>query len=181
MLPTPEVVEAVAEELQNRGLVRLVVDPVLVSTSGDALATAGVADALKQHLLPLATVITPNIPEACKLLGDGRAITDVEAMRAAAEELHRYGPQWVLIKGGHLVGASAEHNGGAAAEEAAALAGPPAVVTDVLFDGKNMMELTEPYVSTGNTHGTGCSLASAIAAELAKGADVSTAVRRAKK
>ena len=54
--------------------------------------------------------------------------------------------QWVLIKGGHLVGASAEHNGGAAAEEAAALAGPPAVVTDVLFDGKNMMELTEPYV-----------------------------------
>ncbi|KAI3425347.1 hypothetical protein D9Q98_009111 [Chlorella vulgaris] len=177
MLPTPEIVEAVAAELQERGLVRLVVDPVLVSTSGDALAVSGVVEALKTHLLPLATIVTPNVPEASKLL-DGRSITDLAGMRAAAEALHRYGPQWVLIKGGHLVEGDEE------AEVAAELGlapPPPRVVTDVLFDGRSWFELTEPHISTGNTHGTGCSLASAIAAELAKGADVATAVKRAKK
>lgn len=179
MLPTPEVVEAVAQELQAQGLVKLVVDPVLVSTSGDALATAGVVEAIRAHLFPLATIVTPNVPEASKLL-DGRSIADLDGMKAAAEELHRYGPQWVLIKGGHLISEAGQ--GGLPELDAwpEGLA-PQRTVTDVLFDGKNMIELSEPYISTGNTHGTGCSLASAIAAELAKGADVATAVRLAKK
>ncbi|KAL4420336.1 hypothetical protein ABPG77_006143, partial [Micractinium sp. CCAP 211/92] len=180
MLPTPEVVEAVAEELQAQGLVKLVVDPVLVSTSGDALATTGVAEAIKAHLLPLATIVTPNIPEASKLLDD-RPILSIDTMKAAAEELHRYGPQWVLIKGGHLAASEAadpthpdDHHGEGPAAQ-------PGTVTDILFDGKNMIELTERHISTGNSHGTGCSLASAIAAELAKGSDVVTAVRHARK
>ncbi|PSC75210.1 thiamine biosynthetic bifunctional enzyme chloroplastic isoform C [Micractinium conductrix] len=181
MLPTPEVVEAVAEELQAQGLVKLVVDPVLVSTSGDALATNGVAEAIKTHLLPLATIVTPNIPEASKLL-DGRPINGIEGMKAAAEELHRYGPQWVLIKGGHLAG-QVTHPDDQEGDAGAGLLHSvrPGMVTDILFDGKNMIELSEPHISTGNNHGTGCTLASTIAAELAKGADVSTAVRRAKK
>jgi hydroxymethylpyrimidine kinase/phosphomethylpyrimidine kinase/thiamine-phosphate diphosphorylase len=141
MLPTPEIVAAVAQELQDGGLVRLVVDPVLVATSGDALAATGVVEALKAHLLPLATVVTPNIPEASKLL-DGLAITDLAGMRAAAEELHRYGPQWVLIKGGHL----ADSEQAAAADPSGGGGGPVRVVTDVLFDGRNMIELQEPHI-----------------------------------
>ncbi|GAB4815842.1 hypothetical protein N2152v2_002888 [Parachlorella kessleri] len=194
------VVEAVAEALQQHAMGCVVVDPVTVSTSGDALATQGVVEAIQTHLLPIATIVTPNIPEASALLGGkrityvesiptppyptqtpqmshiagGKRITDVESMRHAAREIHQFGCQYVLVKGGHL----ATMDGGVG--EGSGPGGPP-MVTDVLFDGRNFLELSEPYIRAGNTHGTGCTLASAIAAELAKGRDMPSAVKRAKR
>lgn len=168
MLPSVEAVEAVADELTAMGYFPpLVVDPVLVATSGDALAEAGVAAAVAGRLFPLATIVTPNVAEAEALLG-GRPIADVEDMRAAAADLHALGPQWVLVKGGHLAG-----GGGAGGGR-----GPD--VVDVLYDGKNFFELAAPHVATDNAHGTGCTLAAALAAALATGADVPAAVRTAK-
>ena len=165
MLPSVEVVEAVADEITAIGCFPpLVVDPVLIATSGDALAEGGVARALASRLFPLATIVTPNIHEAEALLddgGQGRKITDVDGMKAAAENLHALGPQWVVVKGGHLP-----------------LAGQ---VVDVLFDGKNFIEFKSPYLESANLHGTGCTMAATIAAELAKGSDVVSAVQAAKK
>jgi hydroxymethylpyrimidine kinase/phosphomethylpyrimidine kinase/thiamine-phosphate diphosphorylase len=172
MLPCIEAVEAVADELASMGnFPPLIVDPVLVATSGDALAEAGVAQALAGRLFPLATLITPNINEASVLLG-GRTIADVDGMRMAAQDLHALGPQWVLVKGGHLpLDALADGEDLVGAE----------VVVDVLYDGTNFYEMRAPYIRTQNSHGTGCTLAAYIAAEIAKGSDVPSAVRTAKK
>ncbi|RMZ54906.1 hypothetical protein APUTEX25_000423 [Auxenochlorella protothecoides] len=162
----------------------LVLDPVLLSTTGDSLAQPGVEAMLREHLFPLATLITPNLPEAAALLGDGRAIVDLEGMRAAARELHALGPSWVLVKGGHLPAEARREAAGRGA--AAASSGPEQpsrqqTVTDVLFDGRTMLELSEPLVVSDNVHGTGCCLATAIACELARGHSVLAAVRRAKR
>ncbi|EFJ50063.1 hypothetical protein VOLCADRAFT_89047 [Volvox carteri f. nagariensis] len=162
MLPNAEAVHVVAERLP------LVVDPVLVSTSGHSLAEGGVAAALLRDLLPLATLATPNIPEAEALLGAG-SIQTVDDMRRAARELQlRTGCSAVLVKGGHLKPVC-----GAAAEA-------PAEVVDVLYDGEQIHELRAAWVRTENTHGTGCTLASAIAAELAKGLPLLAAVTAAR-
>jgi hydroxymethylpyrimidine kinase/phosphomethylpyrimidine kinase/thiamine-phosphate diphosphorylase len=188
MLGCSSTVEAVAEELSIWGPPPIVLDPVLIATSGDSLASGGVAQAIVQHLFPLATIVTPNIPEACRLLDDeGRVIIDVDGMKAAAEELMRLGkPKYVLIKGGHL-----NHTGSGDGSGTIGGGGtpppPPSLlsssisrkeVVDILYDGRIMLELRSPWVPTNNTHGTGCTLSSAIAAELAKGADVAEAVRR---
>ncbi|KXZ50218.1 hypothetical protein GPECTOR_17g855 [Gonium pectorale] len=147
----------------------LVVDPVLVSTSGHSLAEGGVAAALLRSLLPLATLATPNIPEAEALLGCG-PIRSVEDMRRAAQELQvRTGCGAVLVKGGHLRPSSSSAADADAAE-----------VVDVLYDGHQLHELRGAWVHTGNTHGTGCTLASAIAAELAKGLPLLSAVAAAR-
>ena len=135
MLPSLESVECIADELSSLGVFpALIVDPVLVATSGDPLAEVGVAHALSARLFPLATVVTPNVHEASVLLG-GRTITDVEGMKTAAEELHAFGPQWVLVKGGHLGvqnGVGEKYGGGD--------------VVDVLFDGRNFIEMRAPYI-----------------------------------
>jgi hydroxymethylpyrimidine kinase/phosphomethylpyrimidine kinase/thiamine-phosphate diphosphorylase len=193
----------------------LVVDPVLVTTSGHALATDGVASTLLRELFPLATVVTPNLDEAAVLLAAAEAqaaagaagagasesnnvqkfggalfkprgpvIDSLEAMRDAAKRLHEAGkPRYVLLKGGHLAAAEAaarqngaDESGGNAANPSS----PPLEAIDVLYDGRNFLELRAPYVRTGNTHGTGCTLAAAVAAELAQGRSVADAVAAAK-
>jgi hydroxymethylpyrimidine kinase/phosphomethylpyrimidine kinase/thiamine-phosphate diphosphorylase len=165
MLGSVENVKAVAEEVQHLRQQRsqwtpLVVDPVLISSSGSALATQGLESALKEHIFPISTIITPNIPEASALLG-GMTIDSVEAMKTAATVLYAMGPQYVLIKGGHL-NDSSRH------------------AVDVLYDGKIITEFSKPLLQCENTHGTGCSLSSAIASYIAAGDSVVEAVEKAK-
>ncbi|KAG2498573.1 hypothetical protein HYH03_003324 [Edaphochlamys debaryana] len=199
MLPTAEAVEAVAERIAaHRAALAsaspsapcppLVVDPVLVSTSGHSLAEGSVAGALLRRLLPMAALATPNIPEAEALLGWG-PIASVPDMRRAAQELQeKTGCGAVLVKGGHLrpshPGPGAHGNGGGGGltrgwcGTAVPVGGHEAV--DVLYDGVRHTELRGAWVDTGNTHGTGCTLASAIAAELAKGLPLLPAVTAAR-
>jgi len=165
MLGTAEIAIAVAEGLAppvSAGrLPHLVVDPVMVAKSGDALLGREAIATLIEAVLPLATVLTPNLPEAGVLLGARPADTTKE-MQRAAERLRRLlrddGQRFVLLKGGHLAGDA----------------------TDLLFDGDRMIELTAPRVATRNTHGTGCTLSAAIAALLAHGIEPVAAVRQAK-
>lgn len=160
MLADPAVIELVAEKLRGRNDIAKVIDPVMVATSGARLITDDAIKALKENLLPLATVITPNIPEAETLSGMTlRCRADV---REAARRLNGTFGCAVLIKGGHAVGDL----------EAA---------EDTLFDGKEFLASTMPWISNPvSTHGTGCSLAAALAAELALGRDLKTAVEGAK-
>jgi len=153
MLSTEELVEGVAAAIQEAGLENYVLDPVMVATSGDRLLAAEAEARIREHLLPLATVVTPNLDEASLLLG--RPVRDVAAMREAARELVALGARAALMKGGHLIG--------------------PEVV-DVLFDGAEFHEWSRPRLDTRNTHGTGCTLSAAIAAGLAHGRPLVTAV-----
>ncbi|KAK9842361.1 hypothetical protein WJX81_008532 [Elliptochloris bilobata] len=165
MLPSTDAVAVVADAVVAHGVRNLVVDPVLVATSGDALADDSVAGALRARLFPLAALVTPNLAEAATLLG-GRRIDSVDAMKDAARDLHASGPAAVLVKGGHLPA------------DAPGVAANTAV--DVLYDGREMTVLVGPRVDTANTHGTGCTTASAVAAELAKGLSMRKAVEAAK-
>ncbi|HEY8514343.1 MAG TPA: bifunctional hydroxymethylpyrimidine kinase/phosphomethylpyrimidine kinase [Candidatus Binatia bacterium] len=155
MLGRAEIVEVVAERLA-RLRAPLVVDPVMVATSGDALLDAAGATALRERLLPLARLVTPNLDEAAALVG--RPVHDVAAMRDAARAIQALGPRAVLVKGGHLTD----------------------VACDVLLDGDALHELTAPRVDVPRLHGTGCTLSAAIAALLARGASLLDAVRTAK-
>ncbi len=155
MLASAPIVETVAAVLAHAAA-PLVVDPVAVSKHGDSLLSAGTLDAVKQRLLPLATVVTPNLLEAELLTG--MTITDEAAMLAAAKVISALGPQWVLVKGGHL----------------------PGNPVDLLFDGRRAIRLPGQRIASRHTHGTGCTLASAIASYLALGADVPGAVESAK-
>ena len=156
MLANAAIIEVVAAKIKEHALPFVVVDPVMVAKSGDRLLREDALVAF-QKLLPLADVLTPNIPEAEDLLG--RPVTTDEEIREAARELQSLGPRNVLVKGGH-------REGGAA--------------TDVLFDGRNFHEFASPRIDTTSTHGTGCTLASAIAAFLARQETVSEAVKHAK-
>ena len=165
MLGTADVAVAVAEGLAAPiaagRLPHLVVDPVMVAKSGDTLLGREAIATLVEAVLPLATVLTPNLPEAGVLL-DARPADTVKEMQRMAERLRRLlrddGRRFVLLKGGHLSGDA----------------------TDLLFDGDRMIELTAPRVETRNTHGTGCTLSAAIAALLANGIEPVAAVRQAK-
>ncbi|XP_054804036.1 thiamine biosynthetic bifunctional enzyme TH1, chloroplastic isoform X2 [Prosopis cineraria] len=159
MLPSPGIVKVLCRSLGEFPVKALVVDPVMVSTSGDVLAGPSVLAGFREELLPLANIVTPNIKEASVLLG-GMPVRSVSDMRAAAKLIHDMGPRNVLVKGGDLPNSSD--------------------AIDVLFDGEGFYELCSSRVNTRNTHGTGCSLASCIAAELAKGSSVLEAVRAAK-
>jgi len=161
MLGGEEILGVVAEYGSAGRLPPLVVDPVMITTSGDPLFS-GDAAAYLDRLGPIATVLTPNLPEAERLLG--RAIAGIDDMREAARALAAHGPRAVMVKGGHAAG------GGAAAE----------VVVDVLWCEGRMLDLAAPRVATGNTHGTGCTLAAAIAARLALGHALPQAVGGAK-
>jgi hydroxymethylpyrimidine/phosphomethylpyrimidine kinase len=158
MLANAEICEAVAEGVSAHRIDRLVVDPVCASKHGDPLLREDAVDVLRERILPLAEVVTPNIGEVRLLTGI--EVRGVEDLRAAAEAVKALGPRWVLVKGGHL-----EDN-------------PDAV--DLLFDGEREIVVSSERLTTKDTHGTGCTLAAAIAAQLAKGDSTEDAVRAAK-
>ncbi|MDQ7028396.1 MAG: bifunctional hydroxymethylpyrimidine kinase/phosphomethylpyrimidine kinase [Ardenticatenia bacterium] len=161
MLSNAEIIRVVADRVRHYGVEQLVVDPVMVAKSGDPLLRPEARQALVEALVPLAHVITPNHYEAQMLTG--MEIRTVADAREAARRIHAMGARHVVVKGGHLPEAEAR-----------------GVAVDVFFDGREWAELPAPRVHTRNTHGTGCTFASAIAAELAKGYQPLEAVRRAR-
>ena len=156
MLSSSAIIETVAEKIREHGLRVLVVDPVMVAKGGDRLLQEEAVEALRNTLLPLAQVVTPNAPEAQVLTG--REVRTLDDARDAARELVAMGARAAVVKGGHLEG--------------------PA--TDILYDGKDFRLFTTQRIETTSTHGTGCSFASAIAAGLAKGLTVRDALAHAK-
>jgi len=158
MLASAPIVTAVADAVREFEIANLVVDPVFVSKHGDPLLHGSAVDALRAELVPLALVLTPNIPEAEGLLG--YEIDPDDPDEAAAKELVTLGPRWVLLKGGHL-----------RSDEA----------TDLLTDGREVIRITQSRLETKNTHGTGCVLSAALTACLAKGLSVPDAATQAKK
>ena len=156
MLSSAEIIQTVAEGVRRHGLEKLVVDPVMVAKSGDRLLREDAVEALRQILLPLALVVTPNAPEAEVLAG--REIASEADMVEAARAIHALGPRYVVVKGGHLSGDA----------------------VDILFDGRSVERFALPRVPTRHTHGTGCTFSAAIAAYLARGEDVPAAVWQAK-
>ena len=157
MLSNPEIVIAVSDYIEANELPNVVVDPVMVAKSGDPLLTEEARETVKKHLLPLATVITPNKYEAEVLTG--MKLETLQDFKDAALELKETGCRWVVVKGGHLTGEKA---------------------IDVVYDGEGFFELPADFIETKHTHGTGCTFSSAIAAGLAKGYDPLGAIKNAK-
>ena len=157
MLSSPEIIECVAEAVRDHRLAQLVVDPVMVAKGGAKLLRDDAVEALRRRLLPLAAVITPNLPEAEVLLG--RPIATLDEQRRAARDLLKLGARAVVVKGGHSSGAES---------------------VDVFADGQRELSLPARRLDTANTHGSGCVFSAAITAELAKGADLREAVAAAK-
>ena len=157
MLATAPIIEAVAEGLNEFPGVPVVLDPVMASHSGDPLLDEDAVDTLKSVLIPAVTLVTPNLFEAAMLLGEAKA-RNADQMTAQAYRLRDLGAKAVLVKGGHLDGEA----------------------VDVMLDDRGEERLEAPRVMTKNTHGTGCTLSSAIAAELAKGETLEKAVKHAK-
>jgi hydroxymethylpyrimidine/phosphomethylpyrimidine kinase len=158
MLGNLEIVEAVVDGLSLFPGVPVVVDPVMVSQSGHPLLTDEAIDAIRTKLMPLAVLVTPNLLEAAKLLDEPVARDEAE-MAAQAQRLRKQGASAALVKGGHATGALA---------------------VDILSDAEGTMRLEAPRTPTKNTHGTGCTLSAATAAELAKGASLREALAKAK-
>jgi len=158
MLSNAAIIRVVTDRARQYKMERIVVDPVMVAKGGDPLLRPEAQEVLSTELVPLAYVITPNHHEAQVLTG--MEIRTLDDMRRAAVAIHQLGARYVVVKGGHLPDS----------EEA----------VDVLYDGEEFTELRAPRIETANTHGTGCTFASAIAAELAKGNDVRQAVAVAK-
>jgi hydroxymethylpyrimidine/phosphomethylpyrimidine kinase len=155
MLSSPAIIEAVAGRVRKWGL-RLVVDPVMRAKSGDPLLRPEAVATLRAQLLPLAEVVTPNLPEAEALIG--RRIETLDDMRAAASAILALGPRHVVVKGGHRT----------------------TEPVDIYFDGKRFLELRSERIQTPHTHGTGCTFSAAITALLARGMPVEEAVAGAK-
>jgi hydroxymethylpyrimidine/phosphomethylpyrimidine kinase len=158
MLSREEAIKAVAERLARFDVQNIVLDPVMIATSGDRLLDPAAIDTLRTKLIPLALIVTPNLPEAAALTGASLARNE-EEMEIQAREILSFGARYVLIKGGHGAG-----------EES----------IDLLVGGEKVLRLAAKRIATKNTHGTGCTLSSAIAAGLAKGLDLITAVQEAK-
>jgi hydroxymethylpyrimidine/phosphomethylpyrimidine kinase len=156
MLSSAEIIEAVANEIEAHGIRNLVVDPVMVAKGGARLLRDDAVDALRTRLLPLAAVLTPNLPEVEVLLG--RRVATLDQRRQAARDLVTLGARAVVVKGGHADGEA----------------------IDVYWDGATLEELPAARLATANTHGSGCVFSAAIAAGLARGLDPLTAVREAK-
>jgi hydroxymethylpyrimidine/phosphomethylpyrimidine kinase len=155
MLASPDLVGTVSEVLAGVAA-PVVVDPVAVSKHGDSLLSAGTLEAVRERLLPLATIVTPNLLEAELLTGT--KITDEAQMLVAAKMINAMGPQWVLVKGGHLSGSP----------------------VDLLFNGTDVLRVPGDRINSEHTHGTGCTLASGIASRLALGDEMPAAVKAAK-
>ena len=156
MLSSSEIIRTVADVIKERSIEKLVVDPVMVAKGGDRLLQEEATDTLRTILIPLAMVVTPNVPEAEVLTGE--KIESLDDARVAAREIVGMGAKAVVVKGGHLEGSA----------------------TDVLYDGHGFTEFTSERINTTNTHGTGCTFASATAAGLAKGLSIADAVSQAK-
>lgn len=160
MLADAAIIEAVVSRLQAHGRdIPLVVDPVMVATSGDVLLAPDAIETVRTRLIPYATLITPNLPEAAQLLSAPTATTEAEIRDQLARLMH-LGAKAVLLKGGHGEGREA---------------------TDYLAIGERVIPISAPRIVTRHTHGTGCTLSAAIAAYLAMGEGLETAVRRAKR
>ena len=157
MLSNEKIVETVAEKIDQYGIEKLVVDPVMRSKDGTALLRDS-TELLKKEILPRALIVTPNIPEAEIL--SSVSISDINNMKTAAEKIHSFGAKAVLVKGGHL---AKEH---------------PAV--DLFFDGETFEELVSERIKTKNTHGTGCTFSAAVCAFLAKGMSLSASLENSK-
>ncbi|MCB8822917.1 bifunctional hydroxymethylpyrimidine kinase/phosphomethylpyrimidine kinase [Microvirga rosea] len=158
MLSRSAIIEAVAEGLERHHAIQIVLDPVMVAASGDRLLAPESVDALRNALLPKAMLVTPNLPEAAALLDEPMA-SDERAMCRQAERILALGPKAVLVKGGHSTGTES---------------------IDILLDADGVQRFTAPRIDTLNTHGTGCTLSSAITAGLAKGLLLAEAVAAAK-
>lgn len=156
MLFSAEIIQVVAERIRRYAIPNLVVDPVMVAKSGDRLLKEEAIDALRRAILPLATVVTPNLGEASVLIGS--EVRTKEQMQEAAKTIHAMGARFVVVKGGHLTDCA----------------------DDLLYDGREFLWLPAEHIDTPHTHGTGCTFSSAIAAYLALGHDVPTAVQKAK-
>lgn len=156
MLFSSTIIKAVAETVRETGPYPLVMDPVMVATSGDRLLQPEAEASLRRDLMPLATVVTPNLDETAVLIG--RKVTSLDDMRAAAEAIVADGARAVIVKGGHTITRA----------------------TDVFYDGTTMELLQSEVVPTSNTHGTGCTFSAAICALLARGMPLLDAARRAK-
>ncbi len=156
MLSNSRIIQVVADKVTEHGLPNLVVDPVMVAKGGDPLLQEEAVDALRTLLVPLALVVTPNLPEASVLVG--YPVESLEQARQAARDIVAMGSRSVVVKGGHLEGDA----------------------VDVFYDGREFRELSAPRIETTSTHGTGCTFASAIAAGLANGMAVEEAVGQAK-
>ena len=156
MLSTAPIIDAVADTLAERRIEKLVVDPVMVAKSGDPLLQADARAALADRILPLALVVTPNLPEAEVLAG--MRVVEPEDMEEAARRIHAMGPRYVLVKGGHLKGDA----------------------TDLLWNGRDFTRFSTPRIDSTNTHGTGCAFSAAIAAGLARGQALGDSIRSAK-
>lgn len=157
MLSTALIIRAVASGLREHRVERLVVDPVMVAKSGDPLLEPEAREALVREILPLALVVTPNLHEAAALAGI--PVGSPEEMEEAARRIHRLGPRYVLVKGGHLKGDA----------------------LDLLFDGRAFTPFRAERIPTPHTHGTGCTYSAAIAAGLARGGPIAEAVGEAKR
>jgi hydroxymethylpyrimidine/phosphomethylpyrimidine kinase len=157
MLSSPEIVKCVSGRLRRYNVTNLVVDPVMAAKGGSPLLRQEAVETVKEYLIPLARVITPNLPEAEAILGTE---IDEKDMESAAAELLKLGCKSVILKGGH---GSGSHS------------------TDVLYDGTQFHRLVSERIDTKNTHGTGCTFASAVAAWLARGFTVQEAAENAKK
>ena len=157
MLSSTDLIEVVAEEIRKHKLKKLVVDPVMVSKSGAALLQEQAVAALMTKLLPRAMVVTPNWPEAEKLVG--HRIETKEEAEEACRKIAGMGPKVVVLKGGHRTGKA----------------------VDIVFDGKKFIRLTAERLQTTSTHGTGCTFSAAIAAGLAKGLEPLAAIKAAKR
>jgi hydroxymethylpyrimidine/phosphomethylpyrimidine kinase len=158
MLASAPIMAAVAESVRRLGVAPFVVDPVAASQHGDPLLRPDAIEALRELIVPLATLVTPNLGEAALLTG--REVRTRADMADAARALHALGPDWVLVKGGHLASGDA---------------------VDLLFDGSDSVELAAPRFRTTHTHGSGDTLAAAITAGLARGLGMIDAVREAKR
>jgi hydroxymethylpyrimidine/phosphomethylpyrimidine kinase len=156
MLFSADIIEAVSRKIREWDVRKLVVDSVMVAKSGDRLLREDAIDSLRRCLLPLALVVTPNIPEAEVLAG--MPIPDEAAREEAARRIGEMGPQWVVIKGGHLEGDP----------------------IDLVWDGAEMQRLSAERIESTSTHGTGCTFSAAIAAYLTSSTDVRRAIREAK-
>jgi hydroxymethylpyrimidine/phosphomethylpyrimidine kinase len=158
MVAQRESIDAIVAGLKRWSPKYVVLDPVMVATSGDSLLAAEAVEALRTKLIPCAALITPNLPEAAALLDEPEALSEAD-IEDQGKRLLAMGCRAVLIKGGHGQGAES---------------------TDYFIDGERTIALAAPRVATKNTHGTGCSLSSAVAAGLARGENMETAIRNAK-
>ena len=156
MLYSPGIVQVIARKLEESRIPFIVVDPVMISTGGDSLLESKSLEIMKRELIPLATLVMPNLHEA-EVLSE-MTIRSVEDMKKAAQKIHNTGCKAVLVKGGHLTGDA----------------------VDLLFDGEEFARFTASRINTRNTHGTGCTYSAAVVANLAKGKSLRDAIKISK-